>query len=221
MSSSQIIERVEARFRRAGGVILEGTSIQGISVSKTVGAALDVGESNEPITAKLIVDCMFKASPLRSQNHARIKPDGLCAIVGTRSIGCDLLRSTQGDVVYSLCTDDNDFSNGKIQYFYDAPTGHVGSKVTYMFTYIDADQDRPSLESVLNDYWKMLPKYQPSITNPEDDLDIQQLVVTYFPTYPVSPLLQQIDRVFSIMIPSWNRPCVSINSVQCAVTWNG
>ena len=196
LSSSLVIERVTANFRRAGGVVLEGTTIKGICVSKTAGAAIDVGESNEPITAKLLVDCLGKLSTIASQNKATIKPNGLCAILGTSSSGYDMIQSTNGDVVMN--TDDNDFSNGKTQYFYEAPAAQVGSKVIYMFTCMDADQDRPSLESLINDYWKMLPKYQTSITNPETDLDIQQLVVAFFPMFPVSPLQPKFDRIFPI-----------------------
>lgn len=35
-----------------------------------------------------------------------------------------------------------------------------GDRTTYMFTYLDAHPDRPSLESLLEDYWQLMPKYQ-------------------------------------------------------------
>lgn len=33
-------------------------------------------------------------------------------------------------------------------------------RTTYMFTYIDANKERPSQESLLEDYWRLMPQYQ-------------------------------------------------------------
>ena len=198
LSSSGILERVMARFLQSGGEVRTETQIHGICVSGAVGAAIDVGEFEEPITSKLLIDCMGKSSPVLSQSHASSKPDGLCVIVGTSSAGFDSLQSANGDIVCTMDTTENDFSNGKMQYIFEAPTSQDDDKVIYMFTFMDSDQDRPSLESLVDDYWTMLPKYQPCITNPEYDLDVQQFVLAYFPTYEVSPLLPPSDRIFPI-----------------------
>ena len=179
-------------------MILEGTKIYGITVSTTVGAALDIGEPSEPITTKLLIDCAGKSSPILSQQQASAKPDGLCAIVGTRAAGYGCPQQTRGDVVYTMATMNNDFSNGKLQYFSEAPTAELDDRVIYMLTFMDADQDRQSFESLMDDYWNALPKYQPGIVNPEMDLNIKQLVLTYFPTYAISPLQPQFDRIVSI-----------------------
>lgn len=42
------------------------------------------------------------------------------------------------------------------QYFWEAfPSGSgPGDRTTYMFTYLDADPRRPSLEALLEDYWR-------------------------------------------------------------------
>lgn len=67
-----------------------------------------------------------------------------------------------------------------------------------MFTYMDADENRPTLETLMEDYWNLLPIYQPSITDPEKDLDVKRVVFAYFPTYRDSPLQPNWSRVLAI-----------------------
>ena len=50
-----------------------------------------------------------------------------------------------------------------------------------MFTYMDANEKRPSLETLMEDYWKLLPEYQPSIKDPETDLDIKRVLFARSP----------------------------------------
>lgn len=66
--------------------------------------------------------------------------------------------------------------------------GTSDTETTCMFTYMDAHEKRPSLETLMEDYWKLLPEYQPSIKDPETDLDIKLILFAYFPTYRDSPL---------------------------------
>jgi hypothetical protein len=49
------------------------------------------------------------------------------------------------------------------------------------FTYMDADEKRPSLETLMEDYWRLLPEYQPSIKDPEKDLDIKRVLIRILP----------------------------------------
>ena len=35
-----------------------------------------------------------------------------------------------------------------------------GDRTTYLFTYIDAAGERPSLLNVMEDYWRLMPSYQ-------------------------------------------------------------
>ncbi len=37
-------------------------------------------------------------------------------------------------------------------------------RTTYMFTYLDATPNRPSLEQMLEDYWDLMPPYQVSLS---------------------------------------------------------
>jgi hypothetical protein len=98
--------------------------------------------------------------------------------------------------------------NGRLQFFWEAFPVGIGRKgiepgtsdikTTYMFTYMDADEKRPSLEMLMEEYWRLLPKYQPSIKNPETDLDVKRVLFAYFPTYTDSPLKPQFSRVLPV-----------------------
>jgi lycopene cyclase CruP len=63
---------------------------------------------------------------------------------------------------------------------------------------MDANEKRPSLKTLMDDYWKLLPKYQTSITNPETDLDFKRVLFAYFPTYRESPLQAKWSRILSV-----------------------
>lgn len=34
------------------------------------------------------------------------------------------------------------------------------NRTTYLFSYLDADERRPSLEAMMDDYWRLMPSYQ-------------------------------------------------------------
>jgi hypothetical protein len=208
VSPGILIERVSKRFKELGGVIKENTRLAGVAVSEKVGSALDLGPDLEPITASIVLDCMGNASPISRQQRWGMKPDGICAVVGSCAAGFDNSTNLIGDIIYTNSEIQDKGDNGMHQYFWETfPVGigrggkEPGSsdvKTTYMFTYMDADEKRPSLESLMEDYWKLLPKYQKSITNPETDLDIKRVLFAYFPTYRESPLKPQWSRVLAI-----------------------
>lgn len=189
-------------------MIREDTRLFGVTVSDSVGAALDIGDVNEPITTHLLMDCMGNASPISRQQREGIKPDGICAVVGSCAAGFDPSSNVQGDIIYTMDPIQDKGENGKLQYFWEAFPVGIGRngmapgtsnvKTTYMFTYMDADEKRPSLEMLMEDYWRMLPKYQPSITNPETDLDVKRVLFAYFPTYTDSPLKPQFSRILPV-----------------------
>lgn len=94
-----------------------------------------------------------------------------------------------------------------MQYFWEAFPVGIGRgkapgssdvKTTYMFTYMDAHEKRPTLESLMEDYWKLLPEYQTSIKNPETDLDVKRVLFAYFPTFRDSPLKPMWSRVLAV-----------------------
>ena len=177
----------------------------------------DNQSNDDIITTKLVLDCMGNASPISRQQRYGRKPDGVCAVVGTCAGGFEKETNLIGDIIYtnteiqvinekrqSNCNVENGklVNESRLQYFWEAfPVGIGGSngmepgtsdvKTTYMFTYMDASEGRPSLSTLMDDYWQLLPIYQPSITDVEEDLDVKRVLFAYFPTYRDSPLRPQ------------------------------
>ncbi|GKZ00338.1 hypothetical protein MPSEU_000986700 [Mayamaea pseudoterrestris] len=208
ISPATLIERVGQRFKDLGGVIREDARLYGVTVSDNVGSALDLGADMEPITSSLVLDCMGNASPITRQQRWGMKPDGVCAVVGSCAGGYDKETNLIGDIIYTNTEIQDKGEEGMLQYFWEAFPVGIGRdgkepgtsdvKTTYMFTYMDASRKRPSLETLMEDYWKLLPKYQRSIKNPETDLDIKRVLFAYFPTYRDSPLQSQWNRVLAV-----------------------
>lgn len=235
VSPRVIIERTARNFKAIGGVVRERCPLGGVAVSPQVGCAVDLGSYNpdeqvEPITAKLVLDCMGYGSPVARQQRYGQRPDSMCMVFGSSAGGYNADRNRFADAMYSFNGLQDFGSNGNHQYFWetfpvgtkltppqrsdkewfdkvafgnlkDVPTqGQVTSdvKTTYMFTYIDANKKRPSLESLMDDYFKLLPEYQKSINNPEKDLQINRVLYDYFPAYRDSPMKPQHSRVLSV-----------------------
>lgn len=204
VSPSILLERVKEKFLSLGGVVKEQTPIKGVCISETIGAALDC-VSGDIITSKLVLDCMGNASPISRQQRIGKKPDGVCCVVGSCAAGFDPETNTVGDLIYTNTPIQDKGENGKLQYFWEAFPVGIGRnnvetsdvKTTYMFTYMDADPARPSLEMLMEDYWNLLPMYQPSIKDPETDLDVKRVLFAYFPTYQDSPLPPQFSRLLA------------------------
>lgn len=201
-----LLERVSKRFLEIGGTIQEQTRLQGVCVSESVGSAIDLGEEKESITARLVLDCMGNASPISAQQRYGMKPDGVCAVVGSCAGGFDEATNKFGDIIYTNTPIVKREKKGANQYFWEAFPVGIGRngkessdvKTTYMFTYMDADYRRPSLFDLMEDYWKLLPIYQPSIGNPAIDLDLRRILFAYFPTYRDSPLKPDFSRVLAV-----------------------
>ncbi|KAL7449105.1 hypothetical protein ACHAWC_001198, partial [Mediolabrus comicus] len=208
ISPSVLIENVSERFKATGGVVFEGTPLKGIVISETLGAALDVGEDLDPVTSRLVLDCMGNASPISRQQRYGMQPDGVCAVVGSCAGGFDKESNLLGDIIYTNSEIQDKGPNGQLQYFWEAFPVGIGRngqepgtsdvKTTYMFTYMDASEGRPSLSSLMDDYWKQLPIYQPSIKDVEKDLDVKRVLFAYFPTYKDSPLRPSYSRVLAV-----------------------
>jgi len=203
-----LIENVKQRFLEGGGTVKESTPIKGIVVSRKLGAALDLGETNEPITSRLVLDCMGNGSPISRQQRYGKKPDGVCCVVGSCAGGFDKETNVKGDIIYTNSEIQDKGKEGKLQYFWEAFPVNIGRngnepgssdvKTTYMFTYLDADKSRPDLLTLMEDYWDLLPIYQPSIKNPETDLDVKRVLAAFFPTYRDSPLQPGWDRILAV-----------------------
>ena len=85
------------------------------------------------------------------------------------------------------------------QYFWEAFPASSGptDRTTYMFSYMDAEESRPTIASMLeHDYWELMPKYQN--IGSIDDVRIKRVLFGLFPTYRDSPLKTEFDRVLAI-----------------------
>lgn len=213
ISPALLLEKVKQKFTSLGGVVYESTPLRGVVVSDTTGAALDISNDDDGdrcITSRLVLDCMGNASPITRQQRFGMTPDGICAVVGSCAGGYDKETNLVGDIIYTNTEIQNKGEEGQLQYFWEAfpvgikpdgkglPPGSSDVKTTYMFTYMDANAARPSLQTLMDDYWTLLPTYQPSITNPETDLTVKRVLFAYFPTYRTSPLPPSHSRLLAV-----------------------
>lgn len=220
------IDLVRKRFERAGGTIFEFTAAEAAHVHpngvalqlplKTPQNGRDGGGSGsnsgssptqpqDPITARLLVDCMGHFSPIVRQARWGHKPEGVCLVVGACNRGHDPANNTTGDLIYTNspslvgAADDAASQEGvrSCQYFWEAfPSGSGPSdRTTYLFSYLDADERRPSMVNMMDDYWRLMPQYQ----NVDlDDIEPQRILFGFFPTYRASPLKPQWDRIVQV-----------------------
>lgn len=138
---------------------------------------------------------MGHGSPIVQQLRAGKRPDGICLVVGSCARGFDPAKNTTGDVIYTN-TDiqPENAAVSDVQYFWEAfPSGsNPSDRTTYMFAYLDAAPYRPSLVDMMEDYWRLMPKYQDINL---DDVTPQRILFGCFPTYRDSPLKPGFDRI--------------------------
>ena len=80
------------------------------------------------------------------------------------------------------------------QYFWEAfpASASPTQRTTYMFTYMDLDPKRPSVLQIMDDYWRMLPRYQGVDL---EALRMRRVLFGLFTSYKDSPLPVRFDRV--------------------------
>uniref|UniRef100_A0A7S2PJ42 Squalene monooxygenase n=1 Tax=Zooxanthella nutricula TaxID=1333877 RepID=A0A7S2PJ42_9DINO len=164
---------------------------------------------------------MGNMSPISRQARGAVRPFGICIVVGTTATGFDVDNSL-GDLIYTnsdLWTGDvpsghpdGGLGSPRKQYYWEAfPTGASSTeRTTYLFTYMDAAAERPTVEQQLEDYWDLLPTYQrhnakafangKSVEEAVASGEIQLKRVLYgcFPTYKDSPLPPPAARVLAV-----------------------
>ncbi|CAN0183211.1 unnamed protein product [Pylaiella littoralis] len=227
---SLLVDRARRRFEAKGGIVMEFTSIDGVSV-RPDGVALSTSPSSPPpgvkapaakdgaakeqqVTSRLVLDCMGNASPMVRQIRWGKKPEGVCLVVGSCARGYDADTNKSGDIIYANTPILDKGDGVGVQYFWEAfPAGSGPSdRTTYMFAYMDADPRRTSLESMMDDYWDLLPKYQGVEV---DDLEFQRVLFGFFPTYKRSPLPAEWDRVCQIGDASGMQSPLSFGGFAC------
>lgn len=200
---SKLIALAKEKFVAAGGVAIEMKTLTSIDIYDNVGllSCVPTGPTKEgapviasQIAARVIIDCMGNASPISKQVRGPTKPDGICVVVGGCASGFDARNNTYSDLIYT----DTPINNEKrLQYFWEAfPAGSDPTdRTTYLFTYLDADEDRPSVSSIFDDYWKLMPRYQGIEL---EDLQFKRILYGLFPTYRDSPIKSKFDRILAV-----------------------
>jgi lycopene cyclase CruP len=195
-----LLETLKNRFREFGGKLYEHTAFTDVVVHPN-GAIV-----NGQFTARLFLDAMGNLSPISQQIRQGEKPDGLCLVVGSCAQGFP--ENHSGDLLLSFTPIQN-----QCQYFWEAFPAKDG-RTTYLFTYIDADPQRFGLESLFEDYFRLLPAYQGVELN---QLQFKRGLFGFFPSYRQSPLKAPWHRILPIGDSSGNQSPLSFGGFGAMV----
>jgi lycopene cyclase CruP len=208
-----LLATLKDKFLAAGGKLLEQTGFDRATIHPD--GVLLRGTNEITVKARLLLDVMGHFSPIaqqarsltaqqarsltaqqarsltaqqaRSITQGNLKPEGVCMVVGSCAQG--LPKKDYGDLIYTFAPIQN-----QCQYFWEAFPARDG-RTTYMFTYVDADPQRPSFSELLEDYLSWLPQYQ------EVDLaevEFQRMLMGFFPAYQNSPLQTPWSRILQV-----------------------
>lgn len=190
-----LLEVLKQKFLAAGGKLWEQTGFQRVTTYAD-GVSVEIVQREpdlavEKITGRLLLDVMGHFSSIakqaRSQVQGNIKPDGVCMVVGSCAKG--MPEKSYGDLIYSFTPIQN-----QCQYFWEAFPARDG-RTTYMFTYVDADPQRPSFAQLMEDYLFWLPKYQEIELK---QLKFERVLFGFFPSYKQNPLQTPWDRILQV-----------------------
>lgn len=202
VSPSLLIAAAKKRFEQAGGLVLETVSVDNVWVHPDgVEVCCKEQQTNKRIAvaSKVYVDCTGNQSQLVRQLRHGDKPDGVCLVVGTCARGFPSDKNRSGDLIVTTgpSQEHNTFSVSNLQLFWEAFPAGSGpeDRTTYMFTYLDAHPDRPSLEELMELYWQKMPEYQGIEL---EKLKILRILFGLFPTYRNSPLHIPFDRIVAV-----------------------
>ncbi|NER47629.1 MAG: FAD-binding oxidoreductase [Symploca sp. SIO1A3] len=178
-----LLDALKAKFLAAGGKLLEKTAFEG-AVIHPDGVFVKAAGG---LKTKLLIDGMGHFSPIVKQARQGNKPDGVCLVVGSCAQGYP--ENETGDLIVSFTPILN-----QCQYFWEAFPARDG-RTTYLFTYLDAHPERPSLEFFCEEYLRLLPEYQ----NVElSQIDFKRVLFGFFPSYRQSPIRLPWNRILPI-----------------------
>ena len=191
----KLIALVKQKYIEAGGVILEEAALQKVKLYEDA-AIIERADGLDSLKARLVLDAMGGASPIARQQRGTQKPDGICVVVGTCARGFSASNNTYSDLIYTD-TPITEKERSSTQYFWEAfPAGSDPSdRTTYLFTYMDAVEERPSIMDIIEDYWTLLPRYQGKTI---DDLEVIRILYGMFPTYRSDPLGSKFPRILQV-----------------------
>jgi len=186
-----LLETFKQRFLQAGGKLFENTPFK-IATLHPDGVLVesentDLQLAKNLFKTRLFLDAMGHFSPIVRQARQGKKPDAVCLVVGSCAQGFP--KNDTGDIFASFTPMQN-----QCQYFWEAFPARDG-RTTYLFTYIDADTERFSLETLFEEYLRLLPQYQ----NVElEQLKFQRALYGFFPCYRQSPLKTPWNRILPV-----------------------
>jgi lycopene cyclase CruP len=179
-----LLEILKSKFIEAGGSLLENTTFKSATVHPD-GILIEAGTIQ--LKTRLLIDAMGHFSPIIKQARKNTKPKAVCIVVGSCAKGFP--ENNTGDLIYSFTPIIN-----QCQYFWEAFPARDG-RTTYMFSYLDAEPERPSLEYFMDEYLRLLPEYQ----NIElEQLEFQRFLFGFFPAYKNSPIHLPFNRILPV-----------------------
>ncbi|MEG4088098.1 FAD-dependent oxidoreductase [Microcoleus sp. Pol12B4] len=186
-----LLETLKQRFLQAGGKLFENTPFKTATIHPDGVLVESANTDTQPATnlfkTRLLLDAMGHFSPIVRQARQGKKPDAVCLVVGSCAQGYP--KNDTGDIFASFTPMQN-----QCQYFWEAFPARDG-RTTYLFTYIDADTERFSLETLFEEYLRLLPQYQ----NVElEQLKFQRALYGFFPCYRQSPLKMPWNRILPV-----------------------
>ena len=204
-----LLETLKTKFLAWGGKLLENTAFVSATVHSN-GVAVECTQKNSPsslqLNTKLLIDAMGHFSPIAKQARQGEKPEGVCTVVGSCATGYD--KNDAGDLIVSFTPIIN-----QCQYFWEAFPARDG-RTTYMFAYLDAHPQRPSLEYFMEEYLRLLPEYQGVELA---QLQWQRFLFGFFPSYRNSPLHLTWDRILTVGDSSGSQSPVSFGGFGAMV----
>ncbi|MFM2060769.1 MAG: hypothetical protein RLZZ507_439 [Cyanobacteriota bacterium] len=195
-----LLETLKTRFLAAGGKLFENTPFSEAVVHP------DGVMVNNQFKARLLLDAMGHLSPISKQARQGKKPDALCLVVGSCASGFP--KNDSGDLLLSFTALKN-----QCQYFWEAFPAKDG-RTTYLFTYMDAEPERLSLENLFEEYLRLLPEYQGVEIS---QLNFKRALFGFFPSYRQSPLQTPWNRILPVGDSSGNQSPLSFGGFGAMV----
>jgi len=178
-----LLDTLKSKFLAAGGQLLEKTAFEGAAVHPD-GVLIDAAGG---LKARLLIDAMGNFSPIVQQARQGEKPEGVCLVVGSCAQGFP--KNETGDLIVSFTPIQN-----QCQYFWEAFPARDG-RTTYLFTYLDAHPERPSLEFFFDEYLRLLPEYQGIELS---QIEFKRVLFGFFPSYRDSPIRMPWSRILPV-----------------------
>jgi lycopene cyclase CruP len=180
-----LLETLKQKFLAAGGQLFEQAAFEAAVVHPD-GVTVFT-QAGQRYSTRLLLDAMGHSSPITQQARQGQLPDAVCLVVGSCAQGFSDQQT--GDLFAAFTPSQN-----QCQYFWEAFPARDG-RTTYLFTYLDANPQRPSLEALFEDYLRLLPQYQGIEL---EQLQFQRALFGFFPCYRHSPLGAVWNRILAI-----------------------